>query len=133
MLSFIRPCANNIFNIYNSYGIKLLTRLRLGLSHLHDYNFRHCFQDTLNSLCDCGNDTETKRYFFLHSSNFHTRWQTLLKNFRNINEQIFCHGEVNQMLLYGNPNCDLTVKRLVLNATIEYPISTERFKCSFLN
>ena len=29
------------------------------LSHLRDQKFRHCFQDTLNSLCDCGNDTET--------------------------------------------------------------------------
>ena len=108
----------------------MLTRLRLGLSHLHDYKFRHCFQDTLNSLCDYGNDTETKRYFFLHSRPV---GKPFLKNFRNINKQILCHGEVNQMLLYGNPNCDLTVKRLVLNATIEYPISAERFKCSFLN
>ena len=29
-LNFIRPCANSIFNIHNPYGIKLLTRLRLG-------------------------------------------------------------------------------------------------------
>ena len=52
LLNFIRPCANSIFNIHNPYGIKLLTRLRLGLSHLRDHRFRHCFQDTLNPLCD---------------------------------------------------------------------------------
>ena len=35
LLNFIRPCANNIFDIHNPLGIKPLTRLRLGLSHLH--------------------------------------------------------------------------------------------------
>ena len=58
LLNFIRP-ANSIFNFHIPYGIKLLTRLRLGLSHLRDHKFRHYFQDTLNPLCDCGNDTET--------------------------------------------------------------------------
>ena len=49
LLNFIRPCANSIFDIHNPLGIKLLTRLRLGLSHLHEHKIRHCFQDTLNA------------------------------------------------------------------------------------
>ena len=135
LLNFIRPCANSIFNIHNPYGIKLLTRLRLGLSHLRDHKFRHCFQDTLNPLCDCGNDTETTTHFFLHCPSFHTPRQTLLNNIRNINEQILSHGEdqLIQTFLYGNPNFNLTVNRLILNATIEYLISTERFKCPLFN
>ena len=52
LLNLIRPCSNSIFNIHNPYRIKLLTRLRLGLSHLYDHKFRHCFQDTRNPLCD---------------------------------------------------------------------------------
>ena len=44
LLNFIRPCANSIFNIRNSYGIKLLIRFRPGFSHLCDHKFRHCFQ-----------------------------------------------------------------------------------------
>ena len=48
LLNFIRPCANSIFNSHNPYGIKLLTKLRLGLRHLCSDKFRHCFQDTLN-------------------------------------------------------------------------------------
>ena len=51
LLNFIRPCANGIFDIHNPFGIKLLTRLRLGLSHLHEHKFRRCIQDTLNPLC----------------------------------------------------------------------------------
>ena len=49
LLKVIRPCANSIFDIHKPLGIKLLTRLRLGLSQLHEDKFRHCFQDTLNT------------------------------------------------------------------------------------
>ena len=56
LLNFIRPCANSIFDIHNPLGIKLLTRLRRGLSHLHEHKFRHYFQDTFNPLCECSND-----------------------------------------------------------------------------
>ena len=127
LLNFTRPSENNIFNIYNPYGINFLTRLQLGLSHLCDQKFRHCFQDTLNQLCDCGNDTETKTYFFFHCPSFHTPRKTLLNNIRNINESILSHGkdQLIQTFLYSNPNCNATVNRLILNATIEYLISTE--------
>ena len=50
LLNFIRPCANSICDIHNPLGFKLLTRLRLGLSHLHEHKSRHRFQDTLNPL-----------------------------------------------------------------------------------
>ena len=127
LINVIRPCANSIFNIHNPYRIKLLTRLRLGLSHLCDHKFRHCFQDTLNPLCDCGNDTEIATHFFLHWPSFHIFRQTLLNNIRNINEKILSHGEEQliQTFLFGNPNFNLAVNRLILNATIEYLISTE--------
>ena len=92
-LNYIRLCANRNFNIHNAYGIKLLTRLRLGLSHLRDHKFRHCFQDTLDSLCNCRNDTETTAHFFMHCPSFHTPRQTLLNNIRNIKEQILSGGE----------------------------------------
>ena len=39
----MRPCVNSIFDIHGLYGIKLLTRLRLSLSHLREHKFRHCF------------------------------------------------------------------------------------------
>ena len=41
LLNFIRPCSNSIFSIHNPLGIKLLTRLRLDRSYLHEYKFRH--------------------------------------------------------------------------------------------
>ena len=56
LLEFIRPSPNSIFDIYNPYGIKLLTRLRLGLRHLNEHKFKHGFNDTINLIFICGGD-----------------------------------------------------------------------------
>ena len=52
ILKFIRPSPNKIFNCHNPKGVKLLTRLRLRLSHLRDHQFKHSFQDSLNPICN---------------------------------------------------------------------------------
>ena len=70
LLKKIRPCANSSLGIHDSYGIKLLKRLRLGLSHPRDHKFRHYVQNTLNPLSDCDNDTETVAHLFLHFPRF---------------------------------------------------------------
>ena len=53
LLPFIRPNQSKLFIIFDSIGLKLLTRLRLGLSHLNEHKFRHKFQDCLNPFCFC--------------------------------------------------------------------------------
>ena len=40
VLKFIRPKANTFVNCLNPKGVKLITRLRLGLSHLRDQKFK---------------------------------------------------------------------------------------------
>ena len=67
VLKFIRPSENSIFLCNNPKGIQLLIRLRLGLSHLEDHKFNHNFQDTLNQICNCGEDIETSCHYLLHS------------------------------------------------------------------
>ena len=62
ILKFIRPSPNKIFQCHNPKGIKLVTRLRLGLSHLREHKFKHSFQDTLNPLCSCGLYIETTSF-----------------------------------------------------------------------
>ena len=54
ILSFIRPSPNSTFNCHNPKGIKLLSQLRLGLSHLREYKCKHSFQDSLNPFGSCG-------------------------------------------------------------------------------
>ena len=43
ILSFIRRSVNSTFNCHNPRGIKLLSQLRLGLSHLREHKFKHSF------------------------------------------------------------------------------------------
>ena len=51
ILSFIRPKENLVFAIHCIKGINLLTRLRLNVSHLNEYKFRHGFRDTVAQRC----------------------------------------------------------------------------------
>ena len=55
ILEFVRPQPDNIFNAPNSLGLTYLTRVRVGLSHLHELKFCHNFRDSLNPICNCGN------------------------------------------------------------------------------
>ena len=50
ILKFIRRSSNKIFQCHNPKGIKLVTKLRLGLSHLREHKFKRNFQDTLNTV-----------------------------------------------------------------------------------
>ena len=43
LLKFKRPSGSSVFNCHNLRGVKLLTKLRLGLSHLREHNFKHGF------------------------------------------------------------------------------------------
>ena len=56
LLKFIHSSGNRC---HDPKGVKLLTRLRLDLSHLREHKFKHGFLDSLNPVCSCGQDTET--------------------------------------------------------------------------
>ena len=69
ILSFIRSSPNSTFNSHNSKGIKFLSRLRLGLSHLGEHKFKHSFQHSLNLFCSClKGKFETISHYLLHFS-----------------------------------------------------------------
>ena len=104
ILKFIRRTANNIFSCDNLKGIKCLTRLRLGLSHLHKLKFKNNFQDTLNPLCTCGCDVEYTCHFLLHCPNFFTKRITLLNKITNIDSNILNQADatITKKLLFGN-------------------------------
>ena len=84
VLKFIRPSPNSTFNVHNPHGIKLLTRLRVGLSHLREHKFRHNFQDSLDPFCNCGRHIETTIHFFLSKSNHSNQKKALFEKISNI-------------------------------------------------
>ena len=121
LVNFVRPFANSIFDIINPLGIKLLRRLCQGLSHLHEHKFRHCFQGTLIRLCTFGKDIESTMHFFLHCTSFLIPRQILFQKIRNIDDNILSQSETQptQTLLYGNQNYHLSIKKPIINSTIE--------------
>ena len=54
ILTFIRPRFNNVFNISHPKGRSFPSCLRIGLSYLRKYMFKHSSLDTLNPICICG-------------------------------------------------------------------------------
>ena len=60
-----RPVPHSVFNIHNPI-VKLLTRLRLGLSHLNEHKFNHKFQNCTNPKCICSYENELTTHFFFH-------------------------------------------------------------------
>ena len=44
LLSFIKPMSNSIYSIHNHLGVKYLTRLRIGFSHLKEHKFKRNFK-----------------------------------------------------------------------------------------
>ena len=65
LLNFTRPRESKVYNINDTIGINLITRLRLGFSHLREHKFKHNFQDTLNPLCSYSIEVESTSHYFL--------------------------------------------------------------------
>ena len=122
---------HGVFNCHNCKGIKYLTRLRLGLSHLREHKFKHSFQDTLNPFCSCGLEVETNMDFFLlYCALFTNQRRTLLStvndidsSLTNTNDSILTH-----ILLFGKASLDTSANTLLLNATMNYIMTMKRFE-----
>ena len=104
LLKFIRPSPNTLFNVSDSLGIKLFTRVRLGLSHLTEHKFSHNFQDTINPLCPCSLESETPTHFFLRCQNFTELRKCLMNELIKIDSCILTLDEkfYTKLLLYGD-------------------------------
>ena len=135
LLSFIRPIPNNVYNIFDPIGLKHLTRLRLDFSHLNQHRFRHNFQDCLNPLCSCSLVIEDTTHYLLHCHHFsHHRIDlmnsvnSVFKNFDTLSDNV-----KKDVLLYGDLHLDGNINKFILEATITYIKSTERFSGSIFD
>ena len=119
----------NIFNVPNSLDLTYLTRLCVGSSYLHEHKFRHNFQNSLNSICNCGNAIESTKHYLLHCLNFKNERQTVLQNVRIVNPNLLSINEdvLTHLLLYGDVSLTDNTNTFLLNSVIEYITSAERF------
>ena len=129
IVKFIRSSPNSVYNRDNPKGLKFVTRLRLGLSHLREHKFKYSFQDTINLLCSCGIDIESTEHFLLHCPKFVNERRILLSTIGNINYKLLENTDSNltQTLLFGNTLFDITDNTNILNAIINFILLTIRF------
>ena len=132
LLSLIRPSQSNVCNIFDPIGLKLLTRLRLGFSHLNEHKFRHNFQDCLNPLCLCSLEIKDTIHYLLHCQHFLEHRINLINSVRSVSENFesFSDNDKRDILLYGDPWFDTNKNKLILESTITYIKNTDRFSGS---
>ena len=126
----------SIFSIYDPLGVKLITRLRLGLSHLNEHKFRHCFNDGVNAICACGHDVETTEHYLLRchifSNNRFKLFENLKKcepNFLNLSAK-----DKVQFLLYGSQTTNSeSNNQEILKNVIAFIKATGRFDRPLIN
>ena len=121
------PTAKPTCNIHNPIGLKFLTRLRLGLSHLNEHKLKHNFQD-----CSCSLEIESLSHFFLHCHHFTNTHATLLDDLQSVDRKItgFPDNELVDLLLYESPNFNLNQNNKILCSSICFIIKSERFSGS---
>ena len=127
ILAFIRPAANSTFHCHSPDSLKLITRLRLGLSHLRFHKFKHNFQDTLNLIFSCGT-VETTIHYLLRCPNFSNERLTPFTKLQSIDENILSEDDSNisKVLLFGEDSFNDIKNTSVLTASIEYILSAKR-------
>ena len=125
----IRPSPNSVYNCHSPRGICLITRLRLGLSHLGEHKFKHGFQDMFYPLCSCENDVESTEHFLIHCPQYFNKRCTLLSTLGNFNCSLLENTSkvLTQTLLFGNTSLSPSDNSKILSATIDFILSTKRF------
>ena len=80
---------NHVYKTHDSLGLKLLTKLRLGLSHLDEHRFNHNFDSCVNPLCSSSLKVESPKKVFLHCRHYTNICKTLLNTVEIIDEKFF--------------------------------------------
>ena len=131
LLKFIRPSLAYGFNLNDYVRLKILTRLRLNLSHLYEHKFRQNFQDTVNSLCSCSLESESTTHFLLHCPFYNNQRIALFVSIRyiDVTNSNLCEDNLVNTLLYGNNELySSETNARIFNCTICYLKSSEWFE-----
>ena len=130
LLKFIRPAQRKTFNINDSVGVKLLTRLQLGFSHLREHKFRHGFRDILNPLCPCSIKTETIAHYFLRCHFYNANRSALMNELNEIDSSFI--DKFIDLILYGSDKFDDKKNHNILMSTIKFIKDSRRFDKNLL-
>ena len=80
----------------------------------------------MNPFCSCGLAVETNMLFFLYCALFSNQRCTLLSTVNDIDSPL----ALTHVHLFGKASLDITANTLILNGSMNYIISTNRFEVS---
>ena len=132
LLMFIRHVRNSVLNIFDPVGLKFLTWLRLGFRHLNEHRFRHNFENCVYPLCSCSLEAEDSLHYLLHCHNFNQHRLYLMNSVKSVLANFeFSSGNIKkEILLYGDSWLDNNKNKFILEATLNYIKTSERFSGS---
>ena len=130
----LRPSSNYFYNCHNPIGITYITRIRLGLSHFREHKCKHSFQDSINSMCNSGNDVESVIHLFLHCPLYINARCTLLNSLSEIDHKLLdsTNSSLTQTLLFRNSSLTTNDNTKIINLIIDFVLSTKRFDVPIL-
>ena len=107
----------------------LLSRIRLGLSHLNKHLSRHKFAGA-NPYCMCKtNSHETTVHFLLHCPTHAVHRGVLFDNLQNKGLSVIPYNDLYlaNLLLYGSKSFKNSISKDILCIVIKFLIHTTRF------
>ena len=103
VVEFFNVTPNPIYGIHNPVGLKYLTRLRVGLSHLRAHKHQYNFSDTSSKYCSCRDNcwtlSTTLPYLFAYLFAIKT-WDLMVLLFPMTNDLIFSCVECITSIIY---------------------------------
>ena len=123
------PQKRGYFSINDKYGIRLLTKLRVGLSDLREHRFRHNFKNC-SPICKCEIGDESTEHFLARCPLYTNLRNNLLENISAIvgyNIKNLQAPHLVDLLLYGSDTLNVVKNKQILEHTIEYITRSKRF------
>ena len=96
---------------------------------MREQKFKQSFQDTLNPIYSCGFDVESTFHYILRCPMYNNERHTLLSTIKNIDCRLLDVTEtvLIKTLLFGNCFVDADTNTQIVNAPVEYILTTKRF------
>ena len=100
-----------------------------------EHKFKNNFQYTLNPLCICGYYVENTCHFLLQCPNSLTERNTFLNKITNIDSDILNQADatITKASLLGNSKYSNEINLQILNASIDFILTSKRFYEPLLN
>ena len=128
-MEFLNISPSPVYGIHNPVGLKYLTRLRVGLSHLRAHNFDHNFKDTTTKICSCQTiKAETVEHYLFYCPKCLLLRSELFGKLSMIISLVSLTSffYTRNLLLYGYSWYDFQANKRILELTINFIISSKK-------